>query len=746
MAMRNITKLQVDLRQHIALIEREDWEAETLKAKQRMQQQFTGGPPRGAFNDNRPAFRDRSSTRKWERPCDFDPQRNSQFKDSRGPIGGGLQASGDFGRGRRQYQFIPRGAGGGHSRSREPMPPPERLQMRSTAGQLDCSIRFVKSLLNKLTVDKFIEICEATGECFCGFKTSEELSSAAFEVFDRAVTEPTFNVMYADLIVVLTGKNYVLRRTFLNLAQDEYDGLSKYRDDSTIPATLSAEDREIELVRRKKRVLGNMGLMGELFLRRVVPRTVVINNLSNLLKLEQTNPQPPEEYCVECVCRILTTIGGVTNFEFASFMSTLLNLKESGHYSKRIQFMIQDLSDLAESGWKKKAKEQPKALKEIRREWMSQMQGGHVNVHQPATVGYGRASQPYDEYFNKWSNVYACYKKTVRQKQSTEQSRETAAESRTAIIPPINTLELPSNDGTAAASIAALGTGSVAPSGGSSARSSVEAMGDVSSLNAPTDANRKSSYASSTACQDDDALLEGDPVAVSSESDDDSDERVMGIGTTSISRILGIFHEERNRNNFVQDWDNLGLDNSVTEHALKKTVEYIPSDHVAIALALLILHNKVSDEFATEMLSNHVEWLQDYALDNPRAPEDFGLLMGVLWAGGAKQVQNLNFAEYSKDFLAQLLYIFLKHLKIEASGDPELLKSGYESCLKWLKVVECDETEFLVMIARSTLGGEKWASTVIGMDDYPVSCAALEAAQVQHDSALNDLAQHDTAY
>ncbi|OII71389.1 uncharacterized protein cubi_00767 [Cryptosporidium ubiquitum] len=239
--------------------------------------------------------------------------------------------------------------------------------------------RTVKSLLNKITVEKFTVIAEKLAVCIDEIKNVDELEELVKQVLDKAITEPDFSEMYADLCQILKwrspslvsrdGKSTIgFSRALLARCEQEFKNMPR-------SMTPTEEEREKydseELVilyrKRKLHVLGIIRLIGELFIRKMFPMRSLNELVFDLVMIQEN----PDEYAIECLCQLIMTTGYYLDSNEKSQMIVdqwFGRLKElqNTSISTRLNCLIQDVFDLRKHKWVKKVhKQKAKALADI---------------------------------------------------------------------------------------------------------------------------------------------------------------------------------------------------------------------------------------------------------------------------------------------------------------------------------------------------------------------------------------------
>ena len=244
-------------------------------------------------------------------------------------------------------------------------------------------IRSVRDVLNKLTPEKFDKLVNQMLDL--GINSPETLHICIVQVFEKAVAEPHFTELYADLCAALSnrlpeftstsndGKPVTFRRVLLNTCQEEFEGTNAARERLS-SSQMSPEERATEEDNIKKRTLGNIRLIGELYKKQMVQEKIVHVCITDLLQVKRGDEFPSEE-SIEALCHLLATVGKQVDTAprsktlMDSYMKRLYMLSKNDKLHSRLRFMCRDAVDLRENDWvPRRKKEKAKKLKEIHNE------------------------------------------------------------------------------------------------------------------------------------------------------------------------------------------------------------------------------------------------------------------------------------------------------------------------------------------------------------------------------------------
>lgn len=246
--------------------------------------------------------------------------------------------------------------------------------------------RSVQSRLNKICPENVQTIVEQLVSL--EVRDVGELELIISLIFKKALAEPHYCETYADLVYSMKselpefpsptgGKPVTFKASLLHVVQEEFEAIPK--DLAPAAGKKSAEEAGFQAHQDKKRVLANMRFIGNLFLRQLLSSKVVSSVLLELV-LCDTPDLSPVEHLVECACELLGAVGytleasPVSAAPLSQVCTRLSQLRKrrAGNqdaYSKRIQFLVQDVLEMRTAGWTKKVfKNIAKTKEEIRLE------------------------------------------------------------------------------------------------------------------------------------------------------------------------------------------------------------------------------------------------------------------------------------------------------------------------------------------------------------------------------------------
>lgn len=245
----------------------------------------------------------------------------------------------------------------------------------------------VRSILNKLTPQKFQQLMKQVTELT--IDTEERLKGVIDLTFEKAISEPDFSVAYANMCRCLMGLKVPttdkpgatvnFRKLLLNRCQKEFE---KDKDDDEIferkqkELEAAAEDEEKQRLteeleeakdKARRRSNGNIKFIGELFKLKMLTEVIMHDCIVKLLKNH-------DEESLECLCRLLSTIGKDLDFEKAKprmdqYFTQMEKIIKERKTSSRIRFMLQDVLDLRRNNWVPRRGDQgPKTIDQIHKE------------------------------------------------------------------------------------------------------------------------------------------------------------------------------------------------------------------------------------------------------------------------------------------------------------------------------------------------------------------------------------------
>eukprot|EP01018_Ginkgo_biloba_P007512 Gb_05240 [translate_table: standard] len=308
-----------------------------------------------------------------------------------------------------------------------PLPTIHKAENRYEVGKISdeeqTKQRQLKAILNKLTPQNFDKLFVQVKEV--NIDSAHTLTGVISQIFDKALTEPTFCEMYAKFCVHLADElpefneddeKITFRRVLLNKCQEEFERGEREQAEADRPeedgeVKLSEEEREQRKAKARRRMLGNIRFIGELYKKSMLTERIMHECIKKLLG-EFDNP---DEEDLEALCKLMSTIGHMIDHSKAkehidAYFGRMTMLSSNQKLSSRLRFMLKDVIDLRKNGWQQRRKvEGPKKIEEVHRDAVQerQAQGGRLTrgpsmgssgrrLPQPTDYGLrGAASQVY---------------------------------------------------------------------------------------------------------------------------------------------------------------------------------------------------------------------------------------------------------------------------------------------------------------------------------------------------------------
>ncbi|KAK4397089.1 Eukaryotic translation initiation factor 4G [Sesamum angolense] len=267
-----------------------------------------------------------------------------------------------------------------------PVPVMHRAEKKYEVGRIadeeEAKQRQLKAILNKLTPQNFEKLFQQVKQV--NIDNVVTLTGVISQIFDKALMEPTFCEMYADFCFHLAAdlpdlsvenEKITFKRLLLNKCQEEFERGEKEEEEANKAeeegeAKQTAEEREEKRLRARRRMLGNIRLIGELYKKRMLTERIMHECINKLLGQYQN----PDEENIEALCKLMSTIGEMIDHPKAkdhmdAYFDIVGQLSNNMKLSSRVRFMLKDSIDLRKNKWQQRRKvEGPKKIEEVHRD------------------------------------------------------------------------------------------------------------------------------------------------------------------------------------------------------------------------------------------------------------------------------------------------------------------------------------------------------------------------------------------
>ncbi|XP_073105887.1 eukaryotic translation initiation factor 4G isoform X2 [Elaeis guineensis] len=270
--------------------------------------------------------------------------------------------------------------------------------------------RQLKAILNKLTPQNFEKLFQQVKEV--NIDNAVTLTGVISQIFDKALMEPTFCEMYADFCYHLASElpdctegneKITFKRLLLNKCQEEFErgereqaeaNKAKEEDETE----QSEVEREEKRIKARRRMLGNIRLIGELYKKRMLTERIMHECIKKLLGQYQN----PDEEDIEALCKLMSTIGEIIDHPKAkehmdAYFDMMGKLSTNQKLSSRVRFMLKDAIDLRKNKWQQRRKvEGPKKIEEVHRDAAQERQAQASRSARGSGISVSRRGPPAD--------------------------------------------------------------------------------------------------------------------------------------------------------------------------------------------------------------------------------------------------------------------------------------------------------------------------------------------------------------
>lgn len=264
-----------------------------------------------------------------------------------------------------------------------------------------------RGILNKLTPQKFDTLLDKVKTL--DINTETRLKGVIDLVFEKAIDEPNFSEAYAAMCSKLSMlkvpadnapdqcvnfRALIISKCQNQFITDKVDENILKLEKEMAECTDSAKKKELQLQleeenrRLRMRSVGNVRFIGELYKLKMLTAKIMVYCMTYLI-------EKLEEEKLECLCKLLTTIGEQVESEVKEQLESVFKKmqdivdRKSNKISSRVRFMIQDVIELRRRKWvaKNVVDSQPKMMDQIQKE--AEQHQRHIELMNSPSMGGG---------------------------------------------------------------------------------------------------------------------------------------------------------------------------------------------------------------------------------------------------------------------------------------------------------------------------------------------------------------------
>lgn len=201
----------------------------------------------------------------------------------------------------------------------------------------DCPLSKLKSMLNKITEEKFLPLSLEIRTLFEErIRDDKQLEECAESILEKAIQEPGYCSLYAQLCQFLSEERKTFKMVLLHTCQKIFQNV------------LDCQERW-----RGKRILGCVQIIGELYNINLIPSKIIFCDVARRLVLEKS------DLSLDALCQLLTRTGrkmdehSTVAINLNVYFAFLEKFQKDEQLSSRIRFLILDLLDLRKAKWQK---------------------------------------------------------------------------------------------------------------------------------------------------------------------------------------------------------------------------------------------------------------------------------------------------------------------------------------------------------------------------------------------------------
>jgi len=243
--------------------------------------------------------------------------------------------------------------------------------------------RRIRGILNKITPEKFEKLISDILNIIVSDGSSTIFKGVILLIFEKALDEPKYSSMYAQLCKRLNenapnleppeSKITTFKRLLLSKCKDEFENRAAISSAYEKRGDLSTDEEEAKFLAKRK-MLGNIKFIGELGKLEMLHDSILHRCCEQLLVGRRKQSLHDQTEDIECLAHLMKTCGRILDSAKAKirmdqYFERIRTIIDNADTPTRIRFLLQDVCEMRNNKWmprKLTSPDGPRTIQQVR--------------------------------------------------------------------------------------------------------------------------------------------------------------------------------------------------------------------------------------------------------------------------------------------------------------------------------------------------------------------------------------------